>query len=84
MTAEEIAACWTPAKKAVVLALDGSWQLAPYCGWHRRQGRVARSLVTLGIAEMDKSRTSDGTPMFRLNEVGQQVRSILEGTSHAD
>lgn len=33
MTAEEIAACWTPAKKAVVLALDGSWQLAPCEGF---------------------------------------------------
>ena len=78
MNAEQIAAGLPTAMREVLGAMSDQWRLAPYCGWSFRQGRTARRLTTIGLVEMDKSRTTDGTPLFRLTPLGLEVRAILE------
>lgn len=70
MTAEEIAAKLSAQERQAVLdELDCDCDLT-----------VAFDLVGLGVADFETN--SDDDLFFWLTSFGQQVRSILEGTSH--
>lgn len=75
MTAEEIAAGMTPAQRMAfskaVCTTDGRW-LVPSCSVSLAEPWPQ------GVAEYYS------WAVDRLTPLGQQVRSILEGTSHAD